>query len=182
MMKRFDECLKEARKRAKLSQRALSERVGIADSYISRMETGAFPPPSRDVTVKLADALGMSGRPTTLYLSKKDIAVLERFVFFLAAYVAGAEDVQAIRLLPVEESETEDEEEQATGVSTSSAGNPSISIPSLPSNTTGGKVDRLIASGRFSEEEEQEVEAALIELINRFISFKETQRKMRKEG
>jgi transcriptional regulator with XRE-family HTH domain len=102
MIKRFLECLKEARARARLSQRALAERVGIADSYISRMETGAFPPPSRDVTVKLADALGMSSRPLTIYVSTRDKAALERFRFFLTAYVAGAEDVQEIRLVEVE--------------------------------------------------------------------------------
>jgi transcriptional regulator with XRE-family HTH domain len=168
MIKPFDKCLKEARTRAKLSQRVLAERVGIADSYISRMETGAFPPPSRDVTVKLADALGMSGRPVTLYLSKKDIATLERFVFFLAAYVAGSEDVENIR--------------QLEDVSTYSTGHPSISVRSLPSGTIGGQIERLIAAADLSEEEEEEVGAALIEITKWRLAFMETQRKMRKES
>ena len=180
MMKRFDECLKEARKRARLSQRALSERVGIADSYISRMETGAFPPPSRDVTVKLADALGMSGRPVTLYLSKKDIAVLERFVFFLAAYVAGAEDVQAIRLLPAEESEAA-EEEHGSGTTSDSVAHRSVKLPAGFVGARAEEIEQLIASGDYSEEEEEEVWRALIEMVARFNSFKEKQRKTRKE-
>jgi hypothetical protein len=132
--------------------------------------------------VKLADAFGMSGKPVTLYLSKKDVATLERFVFFLAAYVAGAEDVQEIRLGEFEDSEAEDEEEQENGTPSYSAIRPAISVRSLSSNTTGGKVDRRIASGRFTEEEENEVKAALLELIDRFISFKEKQRKVQMKG
>jgi transcriptional regulator with XRE-family HTH domain len=176
MTKRFDRCLKEARARARLSQRALSEKVGIADSYISRMETGAFPPPSRDVTVKLADALGMSGRPVTLYLSKKDIDTLERFVFFLAACVAGAEDVEEIRIGEVEE------EEQGSGATTYTVAHPSVKLPARFVGAKVEEIEQLIASGGYSEEEEEEVWGALVEMVKRFNSFKEMQRKARKEG
>jgi transcriptional regulator with XRE-family HTH domain len=102
-MNRFSELLREARKRAGLTQWMLGEKVGVADSYISRMETGAFPPPSREVTLRLADATGMSNRPVTLYVSTKDIDTLDRFVFLLEANVAGAEDVKEIRLVEIAE-------------------------------------------------------------------------------
>ena len=77
---------------------------------------------------------------------------------------------------------SETEEERGSTTPAFSAGSPGISIKSLPSSTTGGKIDRLIASGRFSEEEEKEIEAVLIEVTRRFISFKEIQRKMQEEG
>jgi transcriptional regulator with XRE-family HTH domain len=179
----FEEYLKEARTHAGLSQPELAEKVGVDKSYISKLERGVESPPSRKVAVKLADAVGMSNKPVSLYVSTKDSAALERFIFLLEANVVSAEDVQAIGLINVEDSEAEEEEEKESGITTYSAGSPGLSIRrSLPSSTTGGKVDRLIASGRFSEEEEKEVEAAVIELINRFISFKETQRKLQVEG
>jgi transcriptional regulator with XRE-family HTH domain len=182
-MSDFEEYLKEARTHAGLSQPELAEKVGVDKSYISKLERGVESPPSRKVAVKLADAVGMSNKPVSLYVSTKDSAALERFIFLLEANVVSAEDVQAIGLINVEDSEAEEEEEKESGITTYSAGSPGLSIRrSLPSSTTGGKVDRLIASGRFSEEEEKEVEAAVIELINRFISFKETQRKLQVEG
>lgn len=112
-MNRFRELLREARKRAGLTQWILGEKVGVADSYISRMETGAFPPPSREVTLRLADATGMSNKPVTLYVSTKDIDTLDRFVFLLEANVAGAEDVKEIRLVKIEDGETEEEGKDA---------------------------------------------------------------------
>ena len=105
-MNRFRELLREARKRAGLTQWILGEKVGVADSYISRMETGAFPPPSREVTLRLADATGMSNKPVTLYVSTKDIDTLDRFVFLLEANVAGAEDVKEFRLVEIAEDES----------------------------------------------------------------------------
>jgi transcriptional regulator with XRE-family HTH domain len=182
IVKRFNQHLKEARNRAKLSQRVLAERVGIKDSYISRMETGAFRSPSREVTVKLADALGIRGKPVPLYLSKKDVATLERFVFFLAAYVAGAEDVQEIRLAECEENVPDDGEEQENSTPTYNAAHPAISIPSLRSSTIGGRIEHLIAAAGPSEEEEKELGAELIEITKWRLAYIETQRKMQKEG
>lgn len=85
-MNRFGELLLITRKRAKLSQLALAKKVGVDDSYISRMERGVFTPPSREVAVRLADALG---------LNEKDA----RFAFLLAAGVASEADVQGLKLV-----------------------------------------------------------------------------------
>jgi transcriptional regulator with XRE-family HTH domain len=83
---RFGELLLIARKRAKLSQLALAKKVDVDDSYISRMERGVFTPPSREVAVRLADALGISDKK-------------ERFAFLLEAGVARREDAQGLNLV-----------------------------------------------------------------------------------
>jgi transcriptional regulator with XRE-family HTH domain len=83
VMNLFGGLLKEARTRAGLTQKELAERVGITDSYISKMETGVFPPPSREVAVKLADAVGISDKA-------------ERFSFLLTAGVVSEEDVKGL--------------------------------------------------------------------------------------
>jgi transcriptional regulator with XRE-family HTH domain len=85
-MNRFGELLLTARKRANLSQLKLAKKIDVDDSYISRMERGIFSPPSREVAVRLADALG---------INEKDA----RFAFLLAAGVAREEDVQGLKLV-----------------------------------------------------------------------------------
>jgi transcriptional regulator with XRE-family HTH domain len=102
-MSRFGELLKEARKRTKLTQQELGGKVPVDGSYISKMETGKEPPPTRDVAVKLADALGI-------------IDKIRRLVFFLAAYVAGDEDMEGLTLVEVAG------EEAASGVQLAIAG------------------------------------------------------------
>jgi transcriptional regulator with XRE-family HTH domain len=104
-MIRFGKLLREVRTRARLSQPRLAKKIGVDKSYISKMETGAFRPPSREVTLGLADATGMSNRPVTLYASTKDIDAIDRFAFLLEANVAGAEDVKEIRLIEIAEDE-----------------------------------------------------------------------------
>ncbi len=114
-----------------------------------------------------------SCQSTTLQSSREAVLKLLE-----AAGVTSDEDLKGFALVKIKE----EEEDQGRAIPAYSAGNPGISIRSLPSSTRWGKIERLIASGRFSEEEEQEVEAAIIEIIKRFISFKETKRKMREEG
>jgi transcriptional regulator with XRE-family HTH domain len=85
-MNRFGAHLRAARTRVKLSQNKLAKMIDVDDSYISKMETGAFPPPSRDVALKLADALGISEKA-------------DRLAFLLDAGAASVEDVQGLPLL-----------------------------------------------------------------------------------
>lgn len=85
-MNRFGAHLRAARTRARLSQKKLGKMVDVDDSYISKMETGAFPPPSRDVALRLADSLGMSEKA-------------DRLAFLLDADAASAEDVQGLPFL-----------------------------------------------------------------------------------
>ncbi|MFC2043979.1 helix-turn-helix domain-containing protein [Chloroflexota bacterium] len=53
----FGERLKELREKAGLSQGKLAETLGISFTYLSKLESGAKPPPSRKVIIKLAEAL-----------------------------------------------------------------------------------------------------------------------------
>lgn len=91
-MSHFGELLIKYRQRAGFTQKELGEKVGVDDSYISRLERGVYQPPTREVVLKLADALGISGK-------------IRRFVFFLAAYVASYEDMQGLTLVEATEEE-----------------------------------------------------------------------------
>lgn len=58
-MERFAAAMREARARAKMSQKELSEKTGIATSTISSYENGGKTPPL-DIAVKIAIALRIS--------------------------------------------------------------------------------------------------------------------------
>ncbi|MFC1906218.1 helix-turn-helix domain-containing protein, partial [Chloroflexota bacterium] len=53
----FGKRLRELRKQAGLTQRELADKVNISFTYLSKIESGAMPPPSRDILFRLADAL-----------------------------------------------------------------------------------------------------------------------------
>jgi transcriptional regulator with XRE-family HTH domain len=55
----FGKRLRELRIRAGLTQNELASIVGVAPSYLSKVETGSKDPPSRKVLPRLADALGI---------------------------------------------------------------------------------------------------------------------------
>ncbi len=57
----LDQRLREARERAKLTQQALADRIGVTDAYITQLETGAKSNPSLAVLRDLAAALGRIG-------------------------------------------------------------------------------------------------------------------------
>jgi transcriptional regulator with XRE-family HTH domain len=171
-MSRFGELLKEARKRARLTQKKLGKKVGVDDSYLSRVERGVYPPPTREVAVKLAGALGI-------------IDKIRRFVFFLAAYVAGDEDMEGLTLVKVADGEAEEEEEQASGTPIYSAARSARGIPdSLLGGTLGDQIKeikRLVDSVCLTDEEEEMV-ASLLDTTKQLLSFIENQRKTRKDG
>ena len=87
-MNRFGELLREARKQARLTQQALADKVGVDDSYISKMEIGVFEPPSREVALKLTDALGLSNEGDR-----------KRIEFLFAAGVVSDEDLRGFALV-----------------------------------------------------------------------------------
>ena len=53
----FNIRLRELRKQAGLSQRELSDKIGVNFTYLSKIESGALPPPSEQVIHRLAKAL-----------------------------------------------------------------------------------------------------------------------------
>jgi transcriptional regulator with XRE-family HTH domain len=184
-MSHFGELLKKARQRTWLTQKELGEKVGVDDSYISRLERGVYQPPSREVAEGLADATSMSNKPVTLYVSTKDMDAIDRFVFLLEANVAGAEDVKEIRLVKVEDDETDEEEDQASGTPIYSAAHSAKALPdSLFGGTLGDQIKeigRLIDSLSLTDEEEEMV-ASQLDTTERLLKFIATQRNTRKEG
>lgn len=53
----FGKKLRELRKKARLTQRELAEKVGVDFSYLSKIENGVLPPPSEKVILLLAEVL-----------------------------------------------------------------------------------------------------------------------------
>jgi len=68
MTMKFGEMLKEFRKRARLSQRALAVQAEIDTSYISKLESGDREVASRDLALRLAQILRLSLEETDLWL------------------------------------------------------------------------------------------------------------------
>ncbi|MFC1897609.1 helix-turn-helix domain-containing protein [Chloroflexota bacterium] len=66
----FGKSLRELRKRAGLTQRDLADKVNISHTYLSKIESGAMPPPSKGILFKLADALSID-RDELLILARK---------------------------------------------------------------------------------------------------------------
>ncbi|MBV6717223.1 helix-turn-helix transcriptional regulator [Paenibacillus chitinolyticus] len=58
MRKKFGECLKESRKKTGMKQSELAEKVGVSFTYISKLERGKEDPPSEEICIRLAKALG----------------------------------------------------------------------------------------------------------------------------
>ena len=56
----FGKVLAKLRRRKKLSQRKLANISGVSSSFIAGIEAGYSSPPSREITQKLAKALGVS--------------------------------------------------------------------------------------------------------------------------
>lgn len=55
----FGQMLRELREKAGLSQRGLGDKVNVDFTYISKIESGAKPPPSKKVITKLATILNI---------------------------------------------------------------------------------------------------------------------------
>ena len=53
----FPDRLRELRRTARMSQRALAERVGIDFTYLSKIENGRVEPPSEGVLIRIAKEL-----------------------------------------------------------------------------------------------------------------------------
>jgi transcriptional regulator with XRE-family HTH domain len=176
----FEEHLREERKRAGLTQEELAQRVEASDtrmsaSYVSKMETGLLPPPSRKAGVGLADALGMSNRPVTLYVSAKDMDALRRFSFFLEANVAGAEDVQEIRLAEGIDGQKAGGGDQARSTPIYSLTHDAKPIPDELFGTSRDEFYDLIASAHLTDEDEEKVFAAFVEIAKPILALIKSQ-------
>jgi transcriptional regulator with XRE-family HTH domain len=157
--------LKKARTRAGLTQEELAAEVHISVSYLRKMETGLSGPPSREKAEMLADTLNITD-------PKK------RNAFFRAAGVGNEDDMEGFNLVRVLNSKTVTSKQQVGSMPLPTMANPAVEVGDTPLGTTGQHIDRLIASGDLSPEEEDEVAAALIEMTKRFLAFKEAKQQM----
>lgn len=62
--------MRELRKQANISQRALASEVGIDFTYLSKIESGIMPPPSEKVIIKLARVIGANKDELTTLAGK----------------------------------------------------------------------------------------------------------------
>ncbi len=53
----FGSKLRELRKKARLTQQEVAERVGIDATYLSKIENGVMPPPTKGIIIRLAEVL-----------------------------------------------------------------------------------------------------------------------------
>ncbi len=63
----FGAFLREKRQEKKISLRELSDKVGIAHSYISKIENGSKLPPSDDVLLRLAKGLNLDKEAVEIF-------------------------------------------------------------------------------------------------------------------
>lgn len=154
-MSHFHEILREERRRAGLTQQALAENAGIDHSYISKMETEEGTLPTREITLKLAQALGIR-RKTRQWIN-----------FLHEADVAGTEDLEGFALVEVREPT------RAEGAS---------EAYSRASNAWDARVDeiaRLISSVNLEEEIKELVCDGIVEYTTRLLAAVELLRKTR---
>lgn len=67
MDKSFGEFLKEKRRALGISQRVFAKMIGISYSYISSLETGKRPAPSRDVLIRMENELRLKPKEKALF-------------------------------------------------------------------------------------------------------------------
>ena len=147
-MSHFGELLKEARKRARLTQQELAEKVGIHHSYISKMEKEDYRP-SFDKAEMLAEALGINDDE-------------EKYLEFLSA----AKPLKGFKLVKVEDSEAEDED-QAISSQSDSAKLAATATFGSPSSLKGGQAQQAPA---FEEQMRQILTSANLPYAKRMIA------------
>jgi transcriptional regulator with XRE-family HTH domain len=146
-MTHFGQLLKEARKRARLTQQELAEKVGIHHSYISKMEKEDYRP-SFDVAVELAEALGMSDDEE---------------------FLSAARPLKGFKLVKVEDSEAKEEEEEAISMA-----HPAIALRKSRVRTSREEFKHLISSAHLIKEDEEKVFAVLVEVARPILDLMKT--------
>ena len=58
MAQSFGEVLRKVRQAKGMNQRQLAARVGVDDSYISKLENGRLPPPAAATILRICEAVG----------------------------------------------------------------------------------------------------------------------------
>lgn len=86
----FGSFLREKRQNENLSLRELSEKVGVAHSYIAKIENGSKLPPSDDVLLRLAKGLNLDDESVEIFfdLAAKCKALNDEKNYYLPADIA----------------------------------------------------------------------------------------------
>lgn len=79
----FGETLKQLRNAQNITQRTLAECIGLDFTYISKIETGAMPPPSEDRILAIEEALDAKKYSLVLLAGKiptdfKDVILMDK--------------------------------------------------------------------------------------------------------
>jgi transcriptional regulator with XRE-family HTH domain len=164
-MSEFGETLARYRDEAGLNQRELGAAIGLDHTQLNKIERGHRPPLGAKYVKPLVRALRLS-RSEAKHLVV-DLAGLSPKVL---DFMDEKGDDKAVT-----------SKQQAGSTSLPTMAHAAIAPSALLHGATGGQIERLIAAARLTEEEEDEVSAALIEMTQRLLSIIETQRKMRKE-
>jgi transcriptional regulator with XRE-family HTH domain len=98
----FGSSVRELRKRKGMSLRELAKESDIDFTYLSKLESGKFPPPSEGVIHKLAEILG-ADPDELLTLAKKIDSSIQDYV------VSSPETVKLLRALKDKEIDKADE-------------------------------------------------------------------------
>lgn len=147
-MENFATLLKEARKRANLTQIELAHQVGIDHSYISKLERGTDPP-ARDKALAIANAL--------------ELSKVEQAYLLLAAGCANTTDLEGLN---------GDEEQEGQHVVTLPFGFGAFYFPEtndLEEKIIIEEIRRLIRRPELSPEQRKEY----MQLIHSFLSWLE---------
>jgi transcriptional regulator with XRE-family HTH domain len=162
-MSEYGETLARFRDEAGLSQRDLGAAIGLDPTQVNKIEHGHRPPLRAKYMKPLVRALRLERSQAEKLV---DLARLSRKVLDFM----------------VEEDEAEEEERRPISTAPSTTANSLVELPARFVGAKAEEVERLIASGGYSEEEEEDVWGAVIEMIKRFNSFKESQRRRERKS
>lgn len=96
----FGEQLRSLRREQHISQRDLASMVGVDHTYISKIESGQMPPPSKETIHRLAVALGTDEGQLAKLAGKVSTEVLAQHLATLeSTYVSFGEELEELRRL-----------------------------------------------------------------------------------
>jgi len=160
-MTAYGEALARYRNEAGLNQRKLGAAIGLDPTQVNKIERGHRPPLGAKYIKPLVRALR---------LSRSEAENLVVDLGGLPRKVLDFMDDEAVK-----------PKQQADSTPRPIMANPVVEVGDTLLGTTGQYIDRLIASGGLSPEEEDEMAAALIEMTKRFLAFREAMRQMEQE-
>jgi transcriptional regulator with XRE-family HTH domain len=154
----FADLLRKARERSGLTQKELAKLIDVDNTYVSKIERGVLPPPSREKVLKIADVLEITNK-------------VERYHLLLTAGCAGIEDLEGLDEAADRLRHTPIPQRHAAFV----LAHPPIS---RVKNTIGKRIERLIDVTNLSDEERETVENYLEAIAKETLTLMTTARQL----